>query len=321
MGKYERRKAFLLSRSERIGIAILLSILMFLFGVRFGIKFHRPPRGQEYKTIFDTITLVQLPPKVDSTSFTSTGKAHTSSPEYHSDYSQYQSKHTPEVKPEEVKYSRFSFDPNTLSRDSLLLLGIPTYAVDNLIKYRDKGGSVKSGDDLFDRIYGFNKVDLDIKRYVDIPNQAKSSSKATRSFKTPILGYHSIHLNNCDTTELKKIPGIGSYFARAILQERDKLGGFHDYDQISTVFLMRSTLIDTIKIYTYIDTESLNTIPLNHVTEEDLARHPYITRKQAMIITRYREHHGPYTDYETLKKIPGIDDEWLARMTPYLSLD
>ena len=41
-----------------------------------------------------------------------------------------------------------------------------------------------------------------------------------------------IDLNRADTTELKKIPGIGIGIARAIVAYRNQLGGFYDVGQL-----------------------------------------------------------------------------------------
>ena len=41
-----------------------------------------------------------------------------------------------------------------------------------------------------------------------------------------------INLNEADTTELKKIPGIGSAIARMIVNYRTQLGGFYKIEQL-----------------------------------------------------------------------------------------
>ena len=44
-----------------------------------------------------------------------------------------------------------------------------------------------------------------------------------------------VDLNEADTTELKKIPGIGSGIARMIVAYRKRLGGFYDMVQLKEV--------------------------------------------------------------------------------------
>ena len=41
-----------------------------------------------------------------------------------------------------------------------------------------------------------------------------------------------INLNEADTTELKKVPGIGSAIARMIVNYRTQLGGFYKIEQL-----------------------------------------------------------------------------------------
>ena len=45
-----------------------------------------------------------------------------------------------------------------------------------------------------------------------------------------------VELNGADTTTLKKIPGIGSSFARRITKYRELLGGFHHIEQLAEVY-------------------------------------------------------------------------------------
>ena len=42
----------------------------------------------------------------------------------------------------------------------------------------------------------------------------------------------TVSLNTADTTALKRIPGIGSYYASRIADYRKKLGGFASAEQI-----------------------------------------------------------------------------------------
>ena len=45
-----------------------------------------------------------------------------------------------------------------------------------------------------------------------------------------------VELNTADTTILKKVPGIGSTFARRIMKYRELLGGFYDVSQLAEVY-------------------------------------------------------------------------------------
>ena len=46
----------------------------------------------------------------------------------------------------------------------------------------------------------------------------------------------TVELNSVDTTDLKKIPGIGSAFANRIVRYRDLLGGYYTVQQLAEVY-------------------------------------------------------------------------------------
>lgn len=50
----------------------------------------------------------------------------------------------------------------------------------------------------------------------------------------------------------------------------------------------------------------------------DLAKHPYINKKQAQLIVNFRIEHGPYRDMRNLLQNKGLDPEFLRKIEPYL---
>lgn len=57
-----------------------------------------------------------------------------------------------------------------------------------------------------------------------------------------------IDLNRADTTELKKIPGIGIGIARAIVAYRNQLGGFYDVGQLQELKWITSDMQHWFKV-------------------------------------------------------------------------
>ena len=60
----------------------------------------------------------------------------------------------------------------------------------------------------------------------------KDGKRDTTLYPIKLHPGQTIELNRADTTALKRIPGIGSYYARKIVQHRDKLGGFVSIAQL-----------------------------------------------------------------------------------------
>ncbi|MCB0646345.1 MAG: helix-hairpin-helix domain-containing protein [Saprospiraceae bacterium] len=75
----------------------------------------------------------------------------------------------------------FAFDPNSCPADSLHLLPLPQKVIQNLIKYREKGGSFRKKEDLA-KIYGMGDYWKEISSYVniaqetDVPQNIKSTT-------------------------------------------------------------------------------------------------------------------------------------------------
>ena len=64
-------------------------------------------------------------------------------------------KQAPVVK-EEPQIRLFPFDPNKADSIELSSLGLPSYVVRNILKYREKGGRFRTADS-FSRIYGLSE--------------------------------------------------------------------------------------------------------------------------------------------------------------------
>ena len=103
-----------------------------------------------------------------------------------------------------------------------------------------------------------------------------------------------VDLNRADTTELKKIPGIGSGIARLIIGYRQRLGGFYNITQLQEIHL------DTTQLQSWfsIDTRAIHLINLNRSSIERLRHHPYINFYQAKAFVEYRKKKG---DLHSLK--------------------
>ena len=59
-------------------------------------------------------------------------------------------------------------------------------------------------------------------------------------------------------------------------------------------------------------------IGINQISIDSLARHPYISWKQAKVVINYRTHHGPYKTASDLAKVRILSKEKCDMITPYL---
>lgn len=115
-----------------------------------------------------------------------------------------------------------------------------------------------------------------------------------------------IDLNAADTTLLKQIPGIGSAFAKWIVDYREKLGGYCEKEQLLEVYRMDTVRYNAIKDYVKIDSAfAPNKLRINSDTFKILLKHPYLEYEDVKKIVNYREQKGMIASWEQLVKVVG----------------
>lgn len=214
----------------------------------------------------------------------------------------------------------FAFNPNTLSADSLQLLGLSPSLSKRIEHYRLKGGKFFSANDL-KKIYGMDSGWVKrIEPYVIIP------SREIKKYEAPSVASKKeislIDINQADTIQLKAIYGIGSKLSARIIAYRNKLGGFVSIIQLREVYGLDSVVIKEIEKKFYVDqTFKPSLINLNLADEKQLASHPYIKSKLARVIVAYRQQHGYFEHPEDLKRVSILSDETFEKIKPYLSVN
>jgi DNA uptake protein ComE-like DNA-binding protein len=140
----------------------------------------------------------------------------------------------------------------------------------------------------------------------------------------PATIYHKekqllFNLNTADSLDLVQLYNIGPTFARRIIRYRTLLGGFVDKSQLWEVKGMDSIRYNDIAPHLYADPADITQIDLNHVTLDQLKRHPYLDYYQAKAIVQLRDATGLYHNIEDILKIPIIDNETYTHIAPYLT--
>ena len=141
---------------------------------------------------------------------------------------------------EKVVGKLFSFDPNTASYETFMALGFAPWQAKNALKYRAKGGRWKSAEH-FSHLYGFSEKDFArLRPYIVIQQESNErtqhrSDSIRRQRVEKYAPGTKIDINEADTNALKKIPGIGSYYAGKIVRYRERLGGFVSKQQLQEI--------------------------------------------------------------------------------------
>lgn len=230
----------------------------------------------------------------------------------------------------------FAFDPNGATLDNFTTLGLPNYIAQRIINYRQAGGTFKTKADL-KRIYGLSEEDFDrLYKYIQLPEKAPSHSasknnpetltftKADRSKNVPertkrVL--EKIDINLCDTTDLKKLYGIGPVLAERIIKYRSLLGGFTFLEQLEEVYGLKEETLQELYGNIFIDnTFATAKVAVNEADAKAMAAHPYISQSLAKAIAAYRRQHGPFSTPESLLNIHILDSATFVKLKPYIGL-
>ena len=126
-----------------------------------------------------------------------------------------------------------------------------------------------------------------------------------------------VEVNSADTTELKKIPGIGSGIAGGIVRYRERLGGFYALSQLEEVKHVTPELLKWFKL----ENDSTRKLEINKASLDKLRAHPYLTFYQAKVIVEHRRKKGPIKSLSQLALYEEFTEKDLNRLSAYVSFD
>lgn len=218
------------------------------------------------------------------------------------------------------KYDLQPFNPNFINDYKGFKLGMTTAQIDKLLKFRSTGKYVNS-DVEFQQVTGVSTELLDkISPYFKFPEwtQNKKSSTYTESDEAVVL--KNIDLNRATVEDLVAIKGIGDYYANAVINERDKLGGFVSIHQIDFIKGLRPEAVKILKQNTSVRTSAtIKKVNVNTATKEELAQIPYINSHIARQIVVYRSKQENPLKIEDLEKINNFPLDKLKIIRLYLT--
>ena len=227
---------------------------------------------------------------------------------------------------EERKAELFPFDPNTADSTQLLRLGLQPWQVRNIYKYRAAGGVYRQPRD-FARLYGltlkqFRRLEPYIRiKEEDMPAERyfykyePIEERDTMKYPIKLQAEERIVLNRADTAQLRKVPGIGPYFARKIVEYRERLGGYYRVQQLLEIEDFPETAVD---FFIIPDDTQLRKLNINRLSLNELKRHPYLNFYQARAIVDYRRLHGTIQSLDQLSLLRDFPREAIERLTPYV---
>lgn len=209
----------------------------------------------------------------------------------------------------------FKFNPNTISLDSLQLLGFTPKQAQSILNYRAKGGVFRKKGD-FAKLYVVDSARYALlEGYILLPqsvSSAKGKASADPSVKAPASGnakkreapakdtsrtiygqkveknIYVCNLNTADSASLVQLYGIGGYFANKILEYRERLGGsFVHKRQLLEIRGFTQERYNAIEENIAVFEEDVIGFSLLQSSTEALGKHPYIGKYAARGIGTY----------------------------------
>lgn len=225
----------------------------------------------------------------------------------------------------------FAFDPNTADSTQLEQLGLQRWQIRNIYRYRKAGGIYRRPQD-FARLYGLTagqykqlepyiRISADYQpasRLYPSPNTQYPSTNThdrdTLRYPVKIEEGQHVVLNTADTAQLRKVPGIGVYFAKEIVNHGRFLGGYVSVDQLDEI----PDFPQEAKQYFVISNPNPRRLNVNRLTLNELKRHPYINYYQAKAIVDYRRLHGRIESLQQLRLSKDFTPEAISKLEPYV---
>ena len=163
----------------------------------------------------------------------------------------------------------FRFNPNTASHEDFTRLGFSEKQAQSIINYRDKGGSYRRKEDFAKSFVVSDSIYRRLEKYIDIP---------------------LVDLNLADSAAFDSLPGIGGWFARKMIEQREALRGYSYKEQLLDIYNFTEEKYKALEDLITVSPEYVTPYPLWTLPADSLRLHPYIKDYgTARSIVLYRE--------------------------------
>ncbi|MCZ4409439.1 helix-hairpin-helix domain-containing protein [Cryomorphaceae bacterium 1068] len=232
----------------------------------------------------------------------------------------------------------FPFNPNTLSDSGYAALGFSEKEIKTLRNYQKAGANFEIKRDFAKLFFVDEEEYLELEPFIELPDSKpkKEYKNYSESFETstdkPKVKWSdtastqsysfkefTCNLNTADTNELKKLNGIGSFYAKKIIEYREELGGYHSLAQLLELWKMTPEKIDKFANQVVIDQAEVQQIKINSASAFDLSQHPYLSFGEANKIVLKREEAGGFSNSKAFCSSGLLDADLCRKLVPYLN--
>ena len=285
----EVKSQLVFHRSQRVGILFLLAFILGLLYVQFFVSF-----SEESTFDITSTEVLALQQQLDSLRYVDSIKK------------------VPK---------RYPFNPNYLTDYKAYTLGISPKEFDRLQAFRKQDKWVNSAVQ-FKTVTGISDSLLgQISPYFKFPDWVtRPKLKRNYAKKNRVLSNsEKIDLNKATADELQQVYGIGQVLGRRIIEQRERLGGFHHELQLYMVWGLKDSVVERVMGQFTVKTPvSLERLNINEISASDLATLPGVSFEMGKRIWEFVRVRDGLIDLSQLLKIEGISPRKLQVFRLYL---
>lgn len=145
-----------------------------------------------------------------------------------------------------------------------------------------------------------------------------TTRRAPEKYPRKLSDNETVDLNHADSALLCRVPGIGPYFARRIVEYRRRLGGYVEVEQLLQIDNFPADAIAWLEVT---DSTGVSRLKVNSLSTRQLMKHPYMGYYRASEIAAHRRIYGRVAGPEALKSMPHFTEEDIRRLLPYLDFE
>jgi competence protein ComEA len=173
----------------------------------------------------------------------------------------------------ELKLIPERINPNLAEVDDWIRIGFSNKISERIYKFIKLKGGIKKSSDLLS-VYGLRQEWL-------------SQIQDSLEFIIP-----KIDIQFANENSLVSVKGIGEIYAKRIIKYRQKLGGYTSISQLNEVYGIDSVLLLSISDRIICSPNDIILLNINSIGYNELYKHPYISKKEAMAIILARSEKG-----------------------------
>jgi DNA uptake protein ComE-like DNA-binding protein len=282
--------AFLLyTRSQRLGIIILFSLIILLQVIYSTFKFSSPTVNDSEKAKWlshqNEVDSLQQVDKVDK----------------------------PVIYP---------FNPNFITDFKGYKLGMSTQEIDRLLAFRKQNKFVNSAKEFQEVTKVSDSLLEKIAPFFKFPDWVTNKKANFQSYKNTFASKEEsiivLDINTASKEELMKIKGIGDKISDRILEQKNKLGAFVNMEQMTDIWGLSPEVVQSLqRCFIVKNTSNAIKININKASIKELGQFPFFNFKLAKEIVKYRSMNNGIT-IDDLTKINDFPVEKTKIIALYL---